>query len=65
MIPAMKKKGYDADYAVGLTISSAIQGVVVPPSHNLVLFSVVAGGISIKSLFLGGIVPGFSSCWAH
>ncbi|MBP2636856.1 MAG: transporter large permease [Firmicutes bacterium] len=58
MIPAMKKKGYDADYAVGLTISSAIQGVVVPPSHNLVLFSVVAGGISIKSLFLGGIVPG-------
>ena len=59
MIPAMKKKGYDADYAVGLTISSAIQGVVVPPSHNLVLYSIVAGGISIKSLFLGGIVPGF------
>ena len=59
MIPAMKKKGYDADYAVGLTISSAIQGVVVPPSHNLVLYSIVAGGISIKALFLGGIVPGF------
>ncbi|HWR39523.1 MAG TPA: TRAP transporter large permease [Patescibacteria group bacterium] len=59
MIPMMKKKGYDADYAVGLTISSAIQGVVVPPSHNLVLYSIVAGGISIKSLFLGGIVPGF------
>ncbi|MDU4960116.1 MAG: TRAP transporter large permease [Sporomusaceae bacterium] len=59
MIPAMKKKGYEADYAVGLTISSAIQGVVVPPSHNLVLFSIVAGGLSIKSLFLGGIVPGF------
>ncbi|MDF2570282.1 MAG: TRAP-type C4-dicarboxylate transport system, large permease component [Sporomusa sp.] len=59
MIPAMKKKGYDADYAVGLTISSAIQGVVVPPSHNLVLYSIVAGGISIKSLFLGGIMPGF------
>lgn len=59
MIPAMVKKGYDADYAVGLTISSAIQGVVVPPSHNLVLYSIVAGGLSIKSLFLGGIVPGF------
>jgi tripartite ATP-independent transporter DctM subunit len=59
MIPAMKKKGYEADYAVGLTISAAIQGVVVPPSHNLVLFSIVAGGLSIKSLFLGGIVPGF------
>ncbi|HWR30284.1 MAG TPA: TRAP transporter large permease [Negativicutes bacterium] len=59
MIPAMVKKGYDADYAVGLTISSAIQGVVVPPSHNLVLYSIVAGGLSIKSLFLAGIVPGF------
>ncbi|KYZ76590.1 hypothetical protein AXX12_09170 [Anaerosporomusa subterranea] len=59
MIPAMKKKGYEADYAVGLTISAAIQGVVVPPSHNLVLYSIVAGGLSIKSLFLGGIVPGF------
>jgi len=59
MIPMMKRKGYDADYAVGLTISSAIQGVVVPPSHNLVLYSIVAGGISIKALFLAGIVPGF------
>lgn len=59
MIPMMKKKGYDADYSVGVTISSAIQGVVVPPSHNLVLYSIAAGGISIKALFLAGIVPGF------
>ena len=59
MIPMMKKKGYDADYSVGVTISSAIQGVVVPPSHNLVLYSIAAGGISIKSLFLAGIMPGF------
>ncbi len=59
MIPMMKKKGYDADYSVGLTISSAIQGVVVPPSHNLVLYSIVAGGVSIKAMFLAGIVPGF------
>ena len=59
MIPMMKKKGYDVDYSVGLTISSAIQGVVVPPSHNLVLYSIVAGSVSIKALFLAGIVPGF------
>ncbi|GAA4714954.1 TRAP transporter large permease [Brevibacillus fulvus] len=59
MIPMMKQKGYDADYAVGVTISSAIQGVVVPPSHNLVLYSLAAGGISISSLFMAGIVPGF------
>jgi tripartite ATP-independent transporter DctM subunit len=58
MIPMMKKKGYDADFAVGVTISSAIQGVVVPPSHNLVLYSLAAGGISIASLFMAGVIPG-------
>lgn len=63
MIPMMKKKGYDTDYAVGVTVSSAIQGVVVPPSHNLVLYSLAAGGgISISSLFLAGIVPGILMC---
>lgn len=63
MIPIMKKKGYSAEYAVGVTISSAIQGVVVPPSHNLVLYSIVAagvvGGLSVPKLFLAGILPGF------
>lgn len=58
MIPLMKKKGYAADYCVGVTISSAIQGVVVPPSHNLVLYAIAAGGVSISGLFLAGIVPG-------
>ncbi|MFD1956760.1 TRAP transporter large permease [Paenibacillus thailandensis] len=65
MIPSMKKKGYDTDYSVGVTVSAAIQGVVVPPSHNLVLYSLAAGGgISISSLFLAGIVPGFLMCLA-
>jgi tripartite ATP-independent transporter DctM subunit len=63
MIPIMKNKGYSADYAVGVTIASAIQGVVVPPSHNLVLYSIVAatvvGGISVGKLFMAGIIPGF------
>ncbi|WP_079913684.1 TRAP transporter large permease [Paenibacillus sp. 32352] len=63
MIPMMKKKGYDTDYAVGVTVSSAIQGVVVPPSHNLVLYSLAAGGgVSIASLFLAGIIPGLILC---
>jgi tripartite ATP-independent transporter DctM subunit len=63
MIPIMVKKGYSPDYAVGVTIASAIQGVVVPPSHNLVLYSIVAatviGGISVGKLFMAGILPGF------
>jgi tripartite ATP-independent transporter DctM subunit len=63
MIPMMKKKGYDTDYAVGVTVSAAIQGVVVPPSHNLVLYSLAAGGgVSIASLFLAGVVPGLLLC---
>ena len=63
MIPVMTRKGYSPEYAVGVTISSAIQGVIVPPSHNLVLYSIVAsgiaGGVSVARLFLAGVVPGF------
>jgi tripartite ATP-independent transporter DctM subunit len=62
MIPMMKKKGYDNDYSVGITISAAVQGVLVPPSHNMILYSIaagtVAGGASVGALFLAGIVPG-------
>lgn len=60
LIPAMKKKGYDADYAVAVTTSASIQGVIFPPSHNLVLFSVAAGGMSVSNLFMAGIVPGLT-----
>jgi len=63
MIPVMKQKGYSAEYAVGVTISSSIQGVIVPPSHNLILYSIaaagIAGGLSIERVFLAGVVPGF------
>lgn len=57
MIPMMKKKGYDADFSVGVTSAAAIQGVVMPPSHNMILYAVAAGGVSISSLFLAGIIP--------
>ena len=62
MIPAMSKKGYSPEYAVGVTISSSIQGVLLPPSHNMILYAVaasgIAGGISIAKLFLAGMMPG-------
>jgi tripartite ATP-independent transporter DctM subunit len=57
MIPMMKKKNYDADFAVGVTSAAAIQGVVMPPSHNMIIYAVAAGGVSISSLFLAGIIP--------
>jgi tripartite ATP-independent transporter DctM subunit len=62
MIPAMSKKGYSVEYSVGVTISSAIQGVLVPPSHNMILYSIAAsgivGGMSVAKLFLAGMLPG-------
>ncbi|MBS4210629.1 TRAP transporter large permease [Bacillus sp. FJAT-50079] len=57
MIPAMNKKGYDPDFSVAVTSAAAIQGVVMPPSHNMILYAIAAGGVSISSLFLAGIIP--------
>jgi len=57
LIPAMKKRGYNPEFTVGLTTSAAIQGVVMPPSYNMILYAVAAGGVSVSSLFLAGIIP--------
>ncbi|MBT2654587.1 TRAP transporter large permease [Bacillus sp. ISL-18] len=64
MIPMMKKKGYSKEFATGLTTAAAIQGVVVPPSHNLILYSLASGGVSIATLFMAGVVPGILICIA-
>ena len=58
LIPMMKEKGYDADYAVAVTITGSTQGILIPPSHNMIIYSMVAGGVSVGGLFLAGIVPG-------
>ena len=58
LIPMMKKKGYDADFSVGVTVASSVQGIIIPPSHNAVIYSLAAGGVSISALFLAGYVPG-------
>ncbi|HEV2082149.1 MAG TPA: TRAP transporter large permease [Brevundimonas sp.] len=58
MIPQMQKRGYDSDYAVNVTISAALVALLVPPSHNMILYSAAAGGgVSISDLFAAGIVP--------
>ncbi len=58
MIPQMVQKGFDRSYAVSLTVSAALVALLVPPSHNLILYSASAGGgISIADLFAAGIVP--------
>lgn len=58
LIPMMKKDGYEADFATSVTIASSVQGILIPPSHNVVIYSLVAGGVSVGQLFLAGIVPG-------
>lgn len=58
MIPQMQKRGYDSDYAVNVTISAALVALLVPPSHNMILYSAAAGGgVSISDLFAAGILP--------
>ncbi|WP_163849113.1 TRAP transporter large permease [Pseudooceanicola aestuarii] len=63
LIPVMKERGYRPDYAVNVTVTSSIAGIVIPPSHNMIIFAVAAGGgISISKLFLAGVVPGLLMC---
>jgi len=63
LVPVMKEKGYDADYAVNVTVTSSIAGIIIPPSHNMIIFAIAAGGgISISKLFLAGVVPGILMC---
>ena len=63
LIPVMKEKGYRGDYAVNVTVTSSLAGVVIPPSHNMIIFAVAAGGgISISKLFLAGVLPGILMC---
>ena len=58
LIPMMKDDGYDDDYSVAVTVTSSCQGVIIPPSHNMIIYSLAAGGLSVGKLFLGGLVPG-------
>lgn len=59
VIPMMVRQGYDEDFAVGLTVTTACQGVLIPPSHNMVIYALAAGGgVSIGTLFMAGMLPG-------
>ena len=59
MIPQMEKKGYSVEYGVNITVTSAIIALMIPPSHNMIIYSISAGGrLSIADLFTAGILPG-------
>ncbi len=58
LIPMMVDQGYDDDFSIAVTITSSCEGLLVPPSHNMVIYATTAGGISVGSLFLAGYLPG-------
>jgi len=58
LIPMMIEQGYDDDFSTAVTITSSCEGLLVPPSHNMVIYATTAGGVSIGSLFLAGYLPG-------
>ena len=58
MIPMMKKEGYHTDYAVNVTTHASLVGALMPTSHNMIIYSLAAGGaVSIGSLIAAGVVP--------
>lgn len=60
MIPQMEKNGYPRVFATNVTVCGSVQAILIPPSHNAVIYSLAAGGtISIAHLFLAGVLPGF------
>jgi tripartite ATP-independent transporter DctM subunit len=59
LIPEMERKGYPRDFAAAVTVSGSVQAILIPPSHNAVIYSLAAGGsVSIAALFVAGILPG-------
>ena len=64
LIPEMERKGYPRTFGAVLTASASVQAILVPPSHNSVLFAIVANtaAVTIPGMFLAGIVPTFVLC---
>ncbi len=59
LIPEMEKKGYPRAFATAVTCSGSVQAILIPPSHNAVIYSMAAGGsVSVAALFMAGVLPG-------
>ena len=57
LIPMMVNEGYDDDFSVAVTVTSSVEGLLVPPSHNMVIYATTAGGLSVGALFMAGYLP--------
>lgn len=57
-IKLMESQGFSKEYSTGLTCATGVQGMLIPPSHNLVIYAVSAGSVSVGALFLAGLPAG-------
>ena len=59
LIPEMEKNGYPRPFATAVTVSGSVQAILIPPSHNAVIYSMATGGtVSVAALFMAGVFPG-------
>ena len=56
--PIQKEEGYDPSFATAANIASAPTGLLIPPTSAFIVYSTVAGGVSISTLFMAGVIPG-------
>ena len=60
--PIEEENGYDPAYSAAANIASAPTGLLIPPTSAFIVYSTVAGGVSISTLFMAGYIPGI--IWA-
>jgi tripartite ATP-independent transporter DctM subunit len=63
VVPMMIKQGYTPEFSVALTVTTSCQGVLIPPSHNMIIYALAASGlasINIEHLLMAGLIPGVS-----
>jgi tripartite ATP-independent transporter DctM subunit len=58
MIPLMEKQGFTREFSTAITVTSSLEGMIIPPSQNMIIYSLAAGGVSVGALFLAGYLPG-------
>ena len=58
MGPLEEKEGYDSHFSAAVNIASAPTGMLIPPSNLMIVYSTVAGSVSVAALFIAGYVPG-------
>jgi len=60
LVPMMEKQGYDGEFSTAVTMASSVEGMLIPPSHNMIIYAMAAGGLSVSALFMAGIIPGIA-----